>query len=264
MKSVFSIFLAILIGINVFADDHNETFDGSLLNANIADEYAIYAMISSNVYHKADRIMFPVERLGWVTVESVEINASGLAYDIFERQESNQIIFAFRGTDDKKDFTKANFALSSFRTQYSDAAKHFKRYLDTHKDKNITLTGHSLGGALALSMSVNYGVDAIVFNSSPRIAEEIDETYAPAKRIMIYQDGEILTSVRKLWKKKFLTVVPRQNIYKATFDFCGNDTGKLSQISIKHRSDYLALGMLRLGATVDTKLASISEALPSN
>ncbi|MFZ2890907.1 YqiA/YcfP family alpha/beta fold hydrolase [Sulfuricurvum sp.] len=243
-----------------FADDaneQNEIFTPVELTANVANEYALYAMISSNVYHKADRVKFPVEKLGWITVDTVEIDKSGLAYDIFEHQYSNNVIFAFRGTDDKKDYTKANVAIAPFNIQYQEATEHFKSYLDTHKDKNITLTGHSLGGALALSMSVNYGIDAIVFNSSPRIFEEVDETYAPAKRVMIYQDGEILTSVRKIWKKKFSTIVPLQNTYKASFDFGGTDVSKISKISLKHRADYLALGLLELGATVDTKLARI-------
>lgn len=262
MKKIVFITLLSLWTPSIFAQEQNATLIPLELTANVANEYAIYSMIASNTYHKADRVKFPVEKLGWIPVDAVEIKKSGLAYDIFEHQHSNKVIFAFRGTDDIKDYTKANFAIAPFNRQYQEATQHFKSYLDTHKDKNITLTGHSLGGALALSMSVNYGIDAIVFNSSPRISEEEDETYAPAKRIMIFQDGEILSTIRKMWKKKFSTIVPLKNTYKASFDFGGTDVSKLSKLALKHRADYLALGVLTLGATVDTKLATIVESLP--
>jgi putative lipase involved disintegration of autophagic bodies len=254
-----------------FAKDDDTTFNPLELTANAADEYAIYSMIASNAYHKADRVKFPVEKLGWIQVDtkgkptsssSVEINESGLAYDIFENQNSNEVIFAFRGTDDKKDFTKANLTISSHNLQYKQATERFKAYLDTHKDKNITLTGHSLGGALALSLSVNYGLDAIVFNSSPRVCEEIDDKYFPARRVMVYEDGEILATVRKMWKKKFFTIVPTENTYKASFDFGVANNSPLSKIALKHRADYLALGILTLGATVDSKLVTVLDAMP--
>ena len=267
----FSLFITF-----AFADDVKETddaFNPSELTANVANEYAIYSMIASNVYHKVDRVRFPVEKLGWIQVDiegkptsnpTVEINESGLAYDIFENQNSNEVIFAFRGTDDKKDYTKANLAISPFNIQYKEATEQFKKYLETHKDKNITLTGHSLGGALALSMSVNYGINAIVFNSSPRVSEEVDDMYSPATRVMVYENGEILAALRKIWKKKFLTIVPPKNTYKASFDFGEDNKSTLSKLAIKHRADYLALGLLTLGATVDTNLANVLDTLPKS
>lgn len=269
--SYIKIVLLCLFITHSFAKDNEDSFNPLELTTNVADEYAIYSMIASNSYHKADRVKFPVEKLGWIQVDtegkptsspSVENNKTGLAYDIFENQNSNKVIFAFRGTDDKKDFTKANLAFSPFNTQYKEAREQFKAYLETHKDKNITLTGHSLGGALALSLSVSYGIDAIVFNSSPRVCEEIDDIHIPARRVMIYEDGEILAVVRKMWKKKFFSIVSRENTYKASFDFGETNKSTLSKIALKHRADYLALGILTLGATVDNNLATILDAMP--
>lgn len=70
---------------------------------------------------------------------------------------------------------------------------------------------------------------------------------------MVYEGGEILASVRKIWRKKFLSIVPRENIYKASFEFGGAN---------KHRSDHLALGLLSLAATVDSALIPVRDALP--
>lgn len=260
-RILFAIFLT-LFATHVFAQDEGDSFNPPELSAKVADDYAIYSMISSNSYHKADRVKFPVEMLGWIQVDingkstdkpTVEIKKSGLAYDIFEKQNSNEVIFAFRGTDSKRDYFRANFAIWPFSGQYKQARKAFKEYVKNHSDKKITVTGHSLGGGLALSMSVRYGVDAVVFDSSPRVFDGLGDKHAPATRVMIYEGGEILAKVREIWKKKFLTVVPQENIYKASFDFGGAN---------KHRSDHLALGLLTLGATVDATLVPVREALP--
>lgn len=60
---------------------------------------------------------------------------SGLAYDIFEKQNSNEVIFAFRGTDSKRDYINANFAIWPFSGQYRQARKAFKEYIKNHPDK---------------------------------------------------------------------------------------------------------------------------------
>lgn len=249
-----------LTTLHAFAEGGGDTFVPSELNANVANDYAIYSMIASNSYHKTDRVRFPIEQLGWVQIDregkptdkpTAEL-PSGLAYDIFEKHGSNEVIFAFRGTDSKRDFFRANLAIWPFSGQYRQARKIFKDYIQSHPDKKVTVTGHSLGGGLALSMSVRYGVDAVVFDSSPRVFDGLGDKHAPAIRVMVYEGGEILTAVRKIWKKKFLGVVPRENIYKASFDF-----GDVN----KHRSDYLALGLLTLGASISPTLESMRVAL---
>jgi hypothetical protein len=50
---------------------------------------------------------------------------SGLAYDIFEKQNLNEVIFAFRGADSKKDYLDANLAVWPFSIQYTQAKKAF-------------------------------------------------------------------------------------------------------------------------------------------
>lgn len=261
MKKIMVAALLSIIAMYGFAQDDDTPFDPPELTAQVAGNYAIYSMIASNAYHKSDRVKFPVELLGWNQVDAngnptdspTAVRKSGLAYDIFEKQNSNEVIFAFRGTDSKRDYINANLAVWPFSGQYRQARKAFQEYLKNHPDKKVTVTGHSLGGGLALSMSVRYGVDAVVFDSSPRVFDGLGDKHAPAMRVMVYEGGEILASVRKIWKKKFLTVVPRENIYKASFDFGGAN---------KHRSDHLALGLLGLGATVAPALIPVRDALP--
>ena len=260
MKRTLLAVLFTLFATHVFAQDTDVSFEPPKITAEVAAKYAIYSMIASNSYHKTDRVKFPVEKLGWIQVDGngkptdspTEERKSGLAYDIFEKENSNEVVFAFRGTDRKKDYLTANLAIWPFSIQYTQAKKAFGEYIKSHPDKKVTVTGHSLGGGLALSMSVRYGVDAVVFDSSPRIFDGLGDKHLPATRILIYEGGEILAVVRNLWKKIF-EVVPRENIYKASFDF-----GRAN----KHRSDHLALGLLKLGATADATLVPVRDALP--
>lgn len=252
MKNIWS---AVLLVLSLWMLNADATTASPELTPEIASKYAIYSMMSANAYHKKGRVKFRVEDLGWTHVDAYGeptskpsvSKKSGLAYDIFEKKDSNEVIFAFRGSDSQKDYLTASFVPWPFTVQYTQASRALDNYLRHNPDKKVSVTGHSLGGALALSMSVRYGLDAVVFDASPRVLDGFNEHYLPANRILIYQNGEILALFRTVWRKIF-KVVPRENIYMATFDF-----GKIN----KHRSDYLALELLKLGATVDGSLVAV-------
>lgn len=255
MKTIVSAIFAFVLFVSVGMQHASAFEDPPELTPEVASKYAVYSMMSANAYHKKGRVKFKVEDLGWTLVDSKGeptnkpsvSKKSGLAYDIFEKKDSNEVIIAFRGSDSQKDYLTASLAPWPLTVQYTQAGRAVENYLKNHPDKKVSVTGHSLGGALALSMSVRYGLDAVVFDTSPRVLDGFNE-HLPAKRILIYQNGEILTLFRTVWRKIF-KVVPRENIYMATFDF-----GKVN----KHRSDYLALELLKLGATVDGSLAMLA------
>lgn len=225
----------------------------------VAGKYAVYAMMASNAYHKSDRITYPLEELGWVqvnldgttTTEPTMTYSSGLAYDIYEKRGSNEVVWAIRGTDSKLDYLWANFAI--YPLQYKQVNRDFQAYQNKPENakKAISVTGHSLGGGLALSVSVHSGVQAITFDSSPRVFDGFRDEHKPATRIIIYEDGEILELVRKHWKK-IAEVVPKENIYECTFDFDGLN---------RHRADGLASKLLELGATANKQLLAFCDAM---
>ena len=96
----------------------------------VAARVAVYAMLSVQAYHKekgSKRLSFPVERLGWIqtdaegsridpadNISTKSHRFSGLAYDIYEREGTNEVVFAFRGTDSANDYLYANFAVPPF------------------------------------------------------------------------------------------------------------------------------------------------------
>ena len=230
------------------------------ISSDVAGRVAIYAMLSSNAYHKKKRVRFEVEKMGWIQMDldgnptskpTKEYHASGLAYDIFVRQDSEDVVFAFRGTDSKRDYLCANLAFPPLNFQYRRARRVFRKFLEANKRKNIVTTGHSLGGGLALSMSVRFGVPAITFDPSPRIFDGIGDHHEPALREIIYEDGEILQIFRRIWKK-IPEIVPKENVYRCSFDFAGS----------QHRSDHLAMGLLRLGSEINPELKPVWDAIP--
>lgn len=229
------------------------------IDSSIAGGIAVYAMLSANAYEKKHgRVRFDLSKLGWVRIDlegeptdgpSKEHKLSNLAYDIYEKVGTNKVVFAFRGTDSKKDYLTANLALPPFNFQYRQARKAVGKYLSENKHKNVVATGHSLGGGLALSVSVHHGIKAFAFDPSPRIFDGFGDMHEPAERVIVYQDGEILQKFRKHWRK-VTDVVEEKNIYMCDYP---EVFGKKS----RHRGDLLAKGLLLNGITSNSELLDV-------
>lgn len=250
MKSLLVILL-FLASSNAFPID---------LDAKAAEKYALYAMMASNSYLKEDRTYFPIEDLGWIRVDldgnPTPDNSyspswfgrifSNLQYDIWENKQKNITVISFKGTDEKIDWIDGNLAIG-MSTPYKSAKKHVKNYIKKHPDQEVVLTGHSLGGGLALSVSLWTGIDAYVFNSSPRVFDGLKNNSLPAIRKTIYQEGDILQKIRKFYPK-FLKIIPETDIIKTNFDYGEQNN---------HRADLLAEGILRC-AFGDAELVKVA------
>jgi hypothetical protein len=118
---------------------------------------------------------------------------NGYAFNIYERQKAGQlteVIIAFRGTDDSADWRDGNVTTK----QRTLALATFSETKQKYGDVPITVTGHSLGGSLAVQVSLDNGVRYFVFNTSPRFRYT-----APHPRPLshsIVEVGEINTILR--------------------------------------------------------------------
>ena len=230
------------------------------LTAPAAGQYAVYAMMASNAYHNRKYIDYPLDQLGWRQVDaegkptrmpSVDHPLTGLAYDIWENQRNNEVVIAYRGTDGPWDFVMGNFAVP-VSPAYNQAKREFADYAARHPDKKITVTGHSLGGAIALALSAGHeGVDAVVFNTSPRVFDAIAENEPAAKRVLIHQKGDFLEFFRE-HSNKFLNTVRQFPAFVCEFKYVNGHN---------HNINNLAREMLGFGAKANPVLMPVREAV---
>lgn len=164
-----------------------------------------YAMLSSNAYRDEDS--FDALPLAFVRRETEDNDGSGLAYSVYDRfsVEAGKRgrllarVIAFRGTEFG---SAADIFSGSLGDSQRDGAR--KTYLverslldaQGHSDVLIETTGHSLGGALATQISIDYpSVRAFVFNTSPFFSG--DAMINDNARVAISERGEFLRLLRR-------------------------------------------------------------------
>jgi hypothetical protein len=164
-----------------------------------------YAMLSSNAY--VDDDLYGELPTAFVRRDAAENDDSGLAYLVFDRFEVTAgergalaaRVIAFRGTE----FGSFDdlFSGSLGEAQRAGARKVYaaeRSQLDAEGQSSIPIevTGHSLGGALATQLSIEYPeVRAFVFNTSPFFSG--DPMMHDTNRLAISERGEFLRLLRR-------------------------------------------------------------------
>jgi hypothetical protein len=111
---------------------------------------------------------------------------------VYQHTPSGHVIISFRGTDTKnwRDLT-TDALLAMGETERShrvaNADKVTQKVIKKYGKKNVSLTGHSLGGSQALYVSRKYGVNAHVFNPHVSWNDAIVSSY--------YKDAHIYRNV---------------------------------------------------------------------
>lgn len=165
-----------------------------------------YAMLSSNAYLDEDTYVAlpPAFR----ERAKADNDDSGLAYSVFDRLAVNPAgsrgrlrarVIAFRGSEAG---STSDIVAGSIKDSQRDGARAIYRMeraeLDAagQNDVAIETTGHSLGGALAMQISIdNPGVKAFVFNTSPFFSGDPMEN--DGNRIAVAERGEFLRVLRR-------------------------------------------------------------------
>jgi len=182
-------------GRSVYEAFDRDTADPSRVE--LAKRHFIHAAMANNAY--ANPAKKPVFALpGWHLLEALESDTD-LALQVYgdapRMEDSKAIVVAYRGTESLVDWGN-NFALKD-PPQYKQAYQHMKALRERFPAAKVTAVGHSLGGGIAMNMSMRVeGVDAVAFNMSPRIRFGKTKPY-PAYRASIFEVGEILTGLTK-------------------------------------------------------------------
>ena len=201
-----------------------------------------YALMANNTYRNNPAIeLFTIPR--WTHKSRME-SISGLGLDVYHRYDHNsslvEIAIAYEGTN----FTSIadwqyNFSLTT-PAQFKEALEHAQTVRVTYPELPITVTGHSLGGGLALNISMHISnIRAVAFNSSPRAFFGSEDKSNGNERVHMYEVGEVLgpfsrTYLRgRLWGEKMLPV---------KYNFL--DFTNLSQWVSEHTMYYFARGLM--------------------
>ena len=164
---------------------------------NTAAKTYLYAQLSANAY-KSDGSHFVLPD-DTIEIDRRDNNRRGFAYAVFERRKADgarELILAFRGTESAslKDWLSGNV----LGQQNRDGLTLYDAWrARTPQDVPITVTGHSLGGAIATSVSLCRPlVNSYVFNTSPRFSRCRDRRGVAGDRESVVEYGEFLKVFR--------------------------------------------------------------------
>jgi dienelactone hydrolase len=177
---------------------------------------------------------------GWERSDSYRDDRSGLFVATFKHAGQARIDIAFRGTELN---TREDLENNLFdKTQVAPAVKFTRQIIRNNPGYLITVTGHSLGGALALEVSHTLNsLAAVAFNPSPRIGHA--RSKIPYYRVIFRERDEPLEPVRgdplalQDWGLRYnvlLDIVPGIWGYR---------------LLTQHSIDPMTLGMLSIAAT---------------
>ncbi|EJJ30543.1 lipase family protein [Rhizobium sp. CF142] len=245
-------------------------YDGKKLNYNrelVSAAYGIFAAANVDAYaDNANGIVFDIGKkslgLGWYDFDfnpqswrenRYSDNLTGLSFDVYYRPMAGctVILMAIRGTD----FTSFGDWYSNFSwftqaiplpNQYRKIKAQFKELQKRvnerfGRDVRFIVTGHSLGGGLALHVATCFdGVSAVVFDPSP-VVHSCGKT--PPVVVEASEDYEILSKLRRLANRKLDSKENQLSFsrYKVNIIELGKGDGVAQHAMIN-----LAAGMLRM------------------
>ncbi len=121
-----------------------------------------------------------IEGERYAVLDHVNNQSNGYQGTVYRRESSGEIVVAHRGTEGAVNdvLTDATMVTSRTNPQAADALALTKNAMDIAKDvgkrtghqPEVTVTGHSLGGALAQVSAHHYGLKGETFNAMARQA----------------------------------------------------------------------------------------------
>ena len=99
----------------------------------------------------------------------ITYEGTGFAATAYRNEDTNEVIIAYRGTNSKElvDWVKNNWSIgiNEYPVQYTEANHFYNLIAKEYGKENVTVIGHSLGGALAQLVGAENNVKAVTFNA---------------------------------------------------------------------------------------------------
>jgi hypothetical protein len=201
-----------------------------------------YALMASNSY--AYNMNIPEYKINnWKKISRKESD-SGLSVEVYESLTGlKEIVVVYEGTNTGSfNDWKFNLALT-VPQQFDEALRHLVTLRSENPNVKITTVGHSLGGGLALNMSMLVeDVSAVAFNSSPRAFwGDIDQNNGNSRK-HLYETGEVLNAFSRTYLRARLHT--NKQLYPVKYNFL-DFTNLLKPIS-EHSMYRISRGLMLL------------------
>lgn len=184
---------------------------------NVASKAIPFAIMANNVYRSPDDK--PIFSLPYWSVVDRQESDSGLALEEWHKIVNGKIVevaIVYKGTDapSLKDW-RTNLSIWFEPKQYAEAQVHFENLLNKTELNSIpiTVTGHSLGGGIAINVSLRHSttnrpIRTFAFNTSPRGFYKPVNYSVMAERYLLDEKGEFLSGARPFWHSKLKVFSP--------------------------------------------------------
>lgn len=138
-----------------------------------------YALLAKECYEdpKLDDV-FDRNGVSYAAIDTIDVPAAGFQAVAYERHDTHEIVIAYRGTEFNREPLRdggvdAGMVFRGLNAQQADAAAFTQRVLDFAAKESeraghpiqVTVTGHSLGGALAQINAAKFGLRGETFNA---------------------------------------------------------------------------------------------------
>ena len=104
---------------------------------------------------------------GWQVVDRMDDRNTGFTACAYKNPNTGEVVIAYRGSDERKDYTGADFAVlgtTKWHPQFTQGLEFADRVMKANPSSTFATTGHSLGGSLAQVTSQMYGLKGTTFD----------------------------------------------------------------------------------------------------
>lgn len=229
-------------------DYFQHSFDGSgsvygPKYESVANKSFVYALMSANAYTTLPQFDIPE----WKRIRRYQSDHDFTA-DIWLNSVKKQLVIAYRNVDLNRidDWTQDKLNLF-FKGQHQDVVMLTRKIAREFPDYGMVATGHALAGELAMYSSVyRAGVDAIVFDSAPRIYREKDYPDNTNYRLLVSESDAAMAALQD--RLSPLKAVKYDGPYNR-FNFVYDDA------EVQHGVYYLARGLTAVAASTGNMTA---------